>query len=62
MQYSIIAADAKEFVVIMQISLFCHIKCLNLDEMTAGSLYSSIGLFLRDGSIQKNVLKMLVFS
>ena len=31
-------------------SLFCQIKCLNLDEMTAGSLSSSIVLLLRGGS------------
>ena len=32
---TIIAADAKEFVVIMQSSLYSQIKCLNLDEMNA---------------------------
>ena len=30
----IIAANAKDFVVILQFSLFCQIKCLNLDVMT----------------------------
>ena len=32
---TIIAADAKEFDVIMQSSLYSQIKCLNLDEMNA---------------------------
>ena len=40
-------ADAMEFIVIIQILLFCQIKGLNLDEMTAGSLSSSIVLLLR---------------
>ena len=35
MQYR---ADTKDFVVIMKIFIICKIKCLNLDNMTAGFL------------------------
>ena len=58
----IIAADAKDFVVIIQFSLFCQIRCLSLDEVSAGSLYSSIVLFLRSEAKQKNMLKTPIFS
>ena len=43
-------ADAKEFGVIMKIFIICQIKCLNVDEMTAGFLSSSIVLLLRGES------------
>ena len=43
-------ADTKEFVVFMQFFIICQIKCLNLNEMTAGSLSSSIVLLLTGGS------------
>ena len=39
----------------------CLIRCLNLDEMAAGFLYSSIVLILRGGSEQKNKIDMHVF-
>ena len=43
-------AKAMEIVVIIQILMICQIKCLNLGEMTTGSLSSSIVLLLRGGS------------
>ena len=36
----IIAADAKEFAVIMKNFIICGIKYLNLDEMTVGFSFS----------------------
>ena len=57
----LIDADAKDFVVLLQFSLFCQINWLNLDDMTAGYLYSSIVLVLRGEGKQKNMLKTPVF-
>ena len=53
----IIAADAKDFVVIMQFSLFFQIRCLSLDGVSAGSLYSSTVLFLRSEAKHKKYAK-----
>ena len=53
---SIIAADAKEFAIYLRISLFCQIKCLNLDKMTASSLFSNILLLFRSERYARNKL------
>ena len=37
--------------------MFCQIRCLNLDDMTAGSLYSSIVLLLRDEGEERLFLR-----
>ena len=58
---TIIAADARDFVIILQFSLFCQLKGLNLGEMTAHSLYCSIVLHLRGEGKQTNMLKLPVF-
>ena len=58
----IIARTLTNLLLKCRFSSFYHIRCLNLDEMTAGLLFSSRVLLLRSGSQQKNMIKMPVFS